>query len=160
MRNKLIFLTGIIFICYSIFLYAQKVSSTPLVIETSAQELEKSHFPKLIIEDIGVSANIFPATYTNGEWQPDARGVSKNDNVIYGHNWKSILGNLIYIKPGTEIKVLEDTNTTVSYIVKFTQEIDPNVTTLTNVNDVNKLVIYTCSGVFDSKRFIVVAEKV
>ncbi len=150
-------------IAFAVFSYYQKESPKPIVVQeifaTEKADTKPAYFPVLVIKDLGIDSNIYKAEEKDGVWKTDSRGVSKHDNVIYGHNWKSILGNLTNAKPGMVVEILEK-NSIKKYVVDFTQEIDPSSTNIINQNADNKLVIYTCSGSFDTKRFVVVATKV
>lgn len=164
MLNKFFKLLGITLLCLSLFSFYQKESKTPVVV-TEILATNKNETPKtnhehvLVIDKVGILTNIYPAVQKEGEWQPDSRGVSIHQNVIYGHNWNSILGNLVNVKPGMIVEI-RNKDSVKKYVVDFTQEIDPKSYDVVNQNTDNKIVIYTCSGIFDTKRFVVVASKI
>lgn len=164
MLSKLLTITGIILIATSLYMFYQKEATTPVSIgqilpeAASTQNLEDTQV--LRIHDANIFANIYKAETINGEWKTDARGVSMDGNVIYGHNWKSILGNLISVKPGMIVEIIDPDGTIQKYKVANTQEIEPEKTEVVNQSPKESLVIYTCSGALDSKRFIVLATKI
>jgi len=164
MLSKLLTIIGITLIATSLYMYYQKEAVSPVTIgqilpeAASTQHLEET--PVLRIRDASIFANIYKAETINGEWKTDARGVSMDNNVIYGHNWKSILGNLMTVKPGMIVEIVNPDSSVQKYKIATTQEIEPNKTEVVNNNPQSTLVIYTCSGTLDSKRFVVLATKI
>lgn len=164
MLSKLLTIIGITLIATSLYMFYQKEATKPVTIgqilpeAASTQNLEDTQV--LRIRDANIFANIYKAETINGEWKTDARGVSMDGNVIYGHNWKSILGNLVSVKPGMIVEIVDPDGTTQKYKVANTQEIEPEKTEVVNNNPKESLVIYTCSGALDSKRFVVLATKI
>ncbi|MFC1625684.1 sortase [Patescibacteria group bacterium] len=159
MLNKLLILLGIVFILISSFLYFQKESEVPIIIVENYQQ-EKITKPTLVIAELGINTPIYPAVIRDGKWQADSRGVSQNKNVIYGHNWRSILGNLTNAKVGMEMEIQNPDGESQEYEVYYTQTVDGDQGSLVEAMADDRIAIYTCTGFLDSKRFIVVAKRI
>lgn len=165
MLNKLLIAAGILLIGTSVYFYYQKEAVKPVTIDQilPAKKEEAAKAPNqaiLKIYEAGIETGIYKAVNVNGEWATDSRGVSMDKNVIYGHNWKSILGNLVRVKPGMIVEIVNPDKTVQQYRVTTTQEIEPTNTSVVNQDPEKSLVIYTCSGMLDSKRFVVLASKI
>lgn len=111
-----------------------------------------------------VDVDIEPQVYAEGSWtiSPDKASYltasalpGENGNIIiYGHNKRSILGNIRALK-GSEIITLTMTDGSIKkYQVKSLTEVAPNNTKLLSPTDSETLTIYTCSGLLDSQRFV------
>ncbi len=106
----------------------------------------------------------------NGNWQVSKNGVSflnssavpgeDGNIVIYGHNKEKILGSLDTLKSGDDIEIITRDNVTHKYIVKKIETVSPTQIEVINPTSSEVLTIYTCTGLFDSKRLVVKAEPV
>jgi sortase (surface protein transpeptidase) len=124
---------------------------------------------RLEIEKQNIDLTVIPARVTKNNWETTDRGVSYlvgsgivggiGNAVFYGHNWKSLLGNLSKIKPGDSIKVGLNNSQVENFIVEYTSIIDPTQTHILYPSNDRRITIYTCAGLFDSKRFVAVALK-
>jgi LPXTG-site transpeptidase (sortase) family protein len=121
----------------------------------------------LLIPSINVEVPIRSSELKEKEWQTVTDGVSylvsspipgkEGNSILYGHNWKSLLGDLPQMKPGAQVEIVYTNGDKKTFIVETTQEVSPNdVSILKNTKD-TRITIYTCSGLFDSKRFVVTA---
>jgi LPXTG-site transpeptidase (sortase) family protein len=118
---------------------------------------------EIIIDTINVHLPVIAVT----NWKVSNNGVSylastpipgsTGNSVLYGHNWKSLLGNLPNIKRGEYITIKYVNGITKEFIVTDLQIVDPNRTeVLENTTD-TRLTLYTCTGFLDRKRFVVTA---
>jgi len=85
----------------------------------------------------------------------------QNGNIIiYGHNKRSIMGNIRALK-GNEIITLTTKNGEKhQYEIGLIKEVDPDQTEFLEPTNEETLTLYTCSGFLDKKRFIVQAKPV
>ncbi|KKR11401.1 MAG: Sortase family protein [Candidatus Woesebacteria bacterium GW2011_GWA1_39_21] len=124
--------------------------------------------PKIIkIPSIGKELEIFPAKINNGYWESTKKGVSYlitspvpgevGNSIIYGHNYPNLLKDLTKVKVGDEIKIVYDGGAEKSFEVFFTQVVGPNQSSILNPTEDRRITLYTCSGFFDSKRFVATA---
>ena len=163
---------GIFCLILAAFLYWQRTTPTRLQFDTeriesssvSSTNLEPS---AIIIRDLAIELDIYPASIKSGKWEATSKGVSYlsstpvpgeiGNSVIYGHNWKSILGNLVKAKPGQAIEILYSDGSMKKFEVKFTQVVTPDQTEILNQTDDVRITLYTCTGFLDTKRFVVTA---
>jgi LPXTG-site transpeptidase (sortase) family protein len=163
---------GVIFMSLSILHWTLRARSLRMEADLVAQyqieaQEEERIIPTRIFIEWFLNTPIEPQIYQDGQWtiSPDqasylmqSAAPGENGNtIIYGHNKRSILGNIRALK-GNEIIVLTlSDGTTREYQINFITEVDPTETEFLEPTDTETLTIYTCSGLFDSKRFIVQA---
>lgn len=114
-----------------------------------------------------VETTIVEAPYQEGVWTvapneatylaQSARPGQKGNIIIYGHNTRSILGNIRWLKGGETITLTTEDGGIHEYIVKNRVEVDPERTEFLQPSPSELLTIYTCSGLMDKKRFIIQA---
>ncbi|CAN5144203.1 hypothetical protein BH09PAT1_BH09PAT1_6120 [soil metagenome] len=119
------------------------------------------------LPSINKSLAIYPSKITGKTWQTTTNGVSyltssplpgsTGNSIIYGHNWASIFGDLIKVKPGDPIKIIFQNGKEKLFKVQFTTMVNPNQTQILNPSPDARLTLYTCTGFLDSKRFVVTA---
>lgn len=163
---------GLVCLVLTAFLFWQRTTprrlsfnlKTPPPTEKAAHTLE----PKtLVIRDLGLELPIFPARVEGRKWKASTKGVSflstspipgkKGNSVLYGHNWPNLLGNLVKIKPGQEMEVWFNDNSIEKFVVKTTQIVTPEQTSILDPSDDKRITLYTCTGFLDRKRFVATA---
>lgn len=122
------------------------------------------------INDIQINLPIFPAVISDGKWEATDKGVSflstspvpgeKGNSIIYGHNYPNILGRLVQVRPGAEISIDYENGASKRFVVKYTATVSPDQIHVIGQTSDTRVTIYTCSGFWDSKRFVVVAVPV
>lgn len=117
-----------------------------------------------------VDVIVEPSVYSGGHWTiSDTAGSYLHSSgkpgqggniIIYGHNKRQILGNIRALK-GSEIITLGlSDGSSRDYKIKSLTEVSPSDTRLLYPTDEEVLTIYTCSGLLDSRRFVVRAVPV
>ena len=119
---------------------------------------------------VGVDVSIKDGVIKDGVWAiypKDAvyllgsAGLGDSGNtIIYGHNKDDVLGPIRWVKLGSIIEVLGSDGSTYKYKVVKIDEVDPNNLSYIQPTKSEILTLYTCTGFLDSKRFIVVAERI
>ena len=119
------------------------------------------------IDHIGVHLPMLPAKITSQGWETTSQGISYltsspvpgnvGNSILYGHNWPSLLGNLVRIKPGDDIRVYYSDGTFSEFIVEKTDTVAPDQMGILDQTSDKRITIYTCTGFLDSKRFVAVA---
>lgn len=155
---------------FAAYLLYQRNFSNPLTFKAKPQVIQNTggQFPKSIeIPSIKANLDIVPASIHGKSWETTSNGVSylkstplpgsKGNSVIYGHNWKSILGNLPQVKPGQKIWITMNDGVKKEFKVEYTATVDPSQTYIIDNTKDSRVTIYTCTGFLDSKRFVVVA---
>mgnify|MGYP001582109046 CR=1 FL=1 len=123
---------------------------------------------RLIIPAADIDTPIIPNKIENNKWPTSNDGIlylstsstpgEQGNSVFYGHNWSGILGNLPQVIPGNEIRIKMSDGSTQEFIVEYTDVVEPTLTAIINQTSDSRITIYTCTGFFDSKRFVVVAK--
>lgn len=122
---------------------------------------------RVVLKKVGIDLPVIPASLTNGKWDATLDGVSylqtsvipgeEGNSILYGHNWRNLLGNLTNARPGQEILIEYDDKSKAVFTIEYTAEVSPNETHILNPSEDKRITLYTCSGFLDSKRFVVVA---
>ena len=137
--------------------------------EPEQVDLPQTHQPvELTMNDIGVKLPIFQSHITNGAWEISSLGVSSLSNpeeagasgglILYGHNWTSILGKLHQSEIGQPIAITFADGTEKSYVIEKRENVAPSDLSLIENTHDDSLVLYTCTGMFDSRRLVVIAS--
>lgn len=128
---------------------------------------EKS-FPKRIrIPSVNIDLPIVPAEIKNNRWDTTDEGASyllsspvpgtTGNSIIYAHNWASLFSNLISVKPGSKVDIVFADKKTKIFTVQATSAVSPDQSSILAQTKDKRITLYTCTGWFDSKRFVVVA---
>lgn len=135
---------------------------------TQSEVTEKPAIPTHIYIEWFIDTPIEPHVYQNDRWTTSADKASylvqsappgKNGNsIIYGHNTRSILGNIRALKGNETITLTLSDGTTKEYEIVTITEVSPNETSYLEPTDTEILTLYTCSGLLDKNRFIVQAK--
>ncbi len=81
-------------------------------------------------------------------------------NIYYAHNWPNLFGNLKKIKINDPIVIHFSNGQIKKYLVTQTESVWPSDTSILNQNNSETIIVYTCTGVFDIKRLVIVAKSV
>jgi len=163
-------LVGILLISASIILKndANKLSFNDQLLYSPRVLTEVTFKPiQIEIPDVNVKLPIEKTTITNGTWQIAQNGVSYLDfssgigddtaAIMYSHNTKDRFGPILKLENGDKIKITATDNTVRSYRVINTETVTPDRIDVLTSTKGEVLVLYTCTGFLDSKRFIVKA---
>lgn len=131
-------------------------------------DVVKGEIPQRItITSQGIDLPIFPATIKNNIWPTTDLGASyltssplpgdEGNSVIYAHNWTSLFGKLRNVKVGDNVVVTYPDKTKKTFIIEYTSMVSPNESTILAPSKDKRITLYTCTGWFDSERFVAVA---
>lgn len=119
---------------------------------------------------VGIDIGIKEASIVKGVWQVFSDSVSHLNSsgrigegkniVIYGHNKDDVFGPIRYMKEGTEIELRDEKGEKFIYKVVKTDTVKPDNLEYVTSKSEELLTLYTCSGFFDSERFIVVGKRI
>lgn len=125
---------------------------------------------QIIIPSINIDQEIGIGQIKDGVWQisydnptfleSSARPGAGGNIVIYGHNKKAIFGNLPYLSIGQKIMIKTTDGKTYTYVAYKKDFVQPDRVDLVSPTDSEILTIYTCYGIFDSQRAVVVAKPI
>lgn len=164
---------GFICIILTVFLYWQRTTPKRLkfnidTVNSNSSISNTKIYPKvLIIKDLGIKLEIYPTEIKNGRWQATSKGVSYlatspvpadvGNSILYGHNWRSLLGGLVNAKPGQEVEIIFSDGTSKRFVIQYTQVVTPDQTEILENTEDRRITLYTCTGFLDSKRFVITA---
>ncbi len=125
---------------------------------------------RITIEDLKIDLPMEEGFIKNGVWQisdtsashlnTSARPGEGGNIVIYGHNKKIIFGSLPFARIGAKIVVTDKTGKKYNYEVTSKDNVSPDRVDLLYPTSSEELTIYTCTGLFDSQRFILKAKQI
>lgn len=78
--------------------------------------------------------------------------------ILYGHNKREIFGRLSELRTGDAVQVRSEDGRLWNYVVTQRVVVDQADTSLLQPQTGEMLTLYTCSGLFDSKRLVVRAS--
>ena len=122
---------------------------------------------RLSIDSVNIDSSI---TTTKDDWiypadslvylQNTALPGNTGNAVIYGHNFKSLLGDLNKTTLGDTIKVELANGKVLNYRITNKYNVTSDQTHILNQTKDSRLTLFTCSGFLDSKRLVVIAKEV
>jgi LPXTG-site transpeptidase (sortase) family protein len=141
----------------------------------SAEPLLKSNIKtkqplptEILIDKYKIKLPVKEAAITSGKWEINPQGASHlstsaspkdgGNIVIYGHNKPSLFGRALGLKIGDSIKIITTDNKVHTYKVFETKIVSPNEISVLLPTSFEILTFYTCTGLLDTKRFIVRAK--
>jgi len=111
------------------------------------------------VEAVPLNHNQWLISETGATYLAESAGIGEPGNmIIYGHNKREILGNIRVLKGGEKFTIGGSDGKQYQYQVSWVREVDPNETRWLQPTTTHALTIFTCSGLMDSRRFIVRAE--
>lgn len=125
---------------------------------------------KILIPKVRIDLPVFLGKVLDENWEIATKGASYlqgsgvpgrvGNVVIYGHNKKNQFGPILWLKEGSEIKIINKKGGEFIYEVKEIKRVSPqNIEVLSPTQD-STLTLYTCTGFLDQERFIVTAKLV
>ena len=167
---------GLLLVALSILLTLSRFNPRRLSFKSQPQIEESTKnnhgaLPKYItIAGTSISLPIIPSTIEDQTWETTEEGVSyltmspvpgeKGNSILYGHNWTDLLGPLTEVKPGQTIRIRYEDDSQKTFMVENTATVSPNDTSILMASAEPMMTIYTCTGLFDSKRFVVTARPI
>lgn len=159
-------LASVILCILQIYPYQTTFSS---VINNNDYGMESYRGDRLIISKLNIELPIYPSDNSDYSWESNYKGVSyqtstvepgeQGNSVLYGHNWKSLLGRLHELDNHDLVTIVYK-NKSFDYKVTESKIVSSSdISILDNSSD-SRITLYTCTGFLDSKRFVVVAERI
>jgi len=128
---------------------------------------EKEAPIRITISAVGIDLPIYTATIKNNVWQTTDLGASyltssplpgaTGNSIVYGHNWTSLFGKLVNARVGDKVVITYPDHTTKTFVIAYTSVVTPDEGSILDRTDDKRITLYTCTGLFDSKRFVAVA---
>lgn len=174
MTSKLLVGFGLIALLFSSFLFWQRYNPQRLSFALSdysnntTTSSPTTQPVEITIPAIKLDLPIIPANMNKNQWEATTKGVSylasspvpgeKGNSILYGHNWPNLLGNIVKLKPGQSIKIRYADGKTKEFEIASTVSVSPKDVGILAPSEKPQITLYTCTGFWDSKRFVVVAK--
>lgn len=172
--SRIFILLGLLSLILFFILYFQRNNPKRLAFASDltsgkVSSINSSQTPKeLLYPDLGIHLPVIPSQINNLDWEVTDQGISYltssplpgdlGNSILYGHNWSNLLGNLKKAKVGQLIQVKYDDDSVKVFKVEYISEVNPTQSSILDNSNDARITLYTCSGFFDSKRFVVVAK--
>lgn len=170
--RALLYLAGFVLIFTSAYTLVYRNNPNRITVQSVEDIVYPINSEKRIhsieIGSINVNLPLVESLYAGEKWQTSDKGVSylatspvpgeAGNSIMYGHNWGSILGNLNKVKIGDVIRIYFTDNSIKDFKVDNALEVYPNDNSLLLPTKEARITIYTCSGIFDQKRYVVTAS--
>lgn len=162
-------------LAFSSFLLLRRFSTSPiephLMPQAQAEAIPaKDLLPiEFVMPDQRIDLSVIPAQIQDQQWQLSNHGVSLLQTamptgegqglIMYGHNWRSLLGSLHKAKIGEKINLIYADGNVVQYTIQSMITVSPKRLDVLNLAKADTLLVYTCTGFLDSERLVVLAHK-
>ncbi len=131
--------------------------------------VEKPLPTHIAIQKAHIDLDIYPTVIRDNTWEVDENGASylstssrPGENgpiILYGHNTYNRFGPIRWLRSGDQISITTSDSQTHNYVITQTLTVKPSQIDVLSANT-ETLIIYTCTGVLDSLRFIIKATPV
>ncbi|OGI37252.1 MAG: hypothetical protein A2612_03680 [Candidatus Moranbacteria bacterium RIFOXYD1_FULL_44_12] len=124
---------------------------------------------RIAISKVGLDLPVQTVAIKNGVWEVpqfavghlnQSAKINGGNIVLYAHNTKHLFGPIRWLVVGDEIILTGIDGRGYKYQVSEMITVKPNVVDYVLPTDSERLTLFTCTGIFDSQRFIVVATPV
>lgn len=123
---------------------------------------------RIRIPKFSMDLPVFEQAITGGVWQIAPNGISHLQTsarpgeagpiILYGHNTKNRFGPIRWLKHGESIVLTTSDGKEHRYTVTNIEQTYPKEVNLLADPQKKQLILYTCDGLADLKRFLVYAE--
>jgi hypothetical protein len=152
----------------ALFYFNQAIQLSYFTPDTKAEIYDNRLQPiEITSSAVGMSVKVMPTVIKKGVWEVSPDGASylstsakpggKGSIILYAHNTPDRFGPIFNLQPDMLITLKTIDNKAYSYSVKKIIEVYPQQMEVFD-NKEEALVIYTCSGFADLKRYIVIAK--
>lgn len=162
---------GLILIFIPAFFYAnESIQLSLFTPKVSAAKPSETLFPKpkqIIISDVNINLPIIETAITNNIWEIAGNGASHlrisskpgelGSIILYGHNTNNRFGPILGLVPDEFITIITTDGKNHVYKITKTVELAPSQVDIFEQKE-ETLILYTCSGFADLKRFVVIAK--
>ena len=169
---------GLVFLILGLFLialfsgwrfYNARILSFKTDNVSASSETQSSNPVSISIPSIPLTLPVEESVIADGVWEISSKGASHLDKsadpgeagniVIYGHNKNLLFGPIRRLKEGDLIEITSENGTLYTYRVVKTVITTPDDIEYVLPKSEEILTLYTCTGLLDSKRHIVLAKR-
>ncbi len=122
---------------------------------------------RLTLPSLGLDLPVIPASVSANHWPTTTQGVSymvssalpgAGNSVFYGHNWPRILGTLSQAQVGQQLTITTSDGQVQNYRIQSVEVVKSSAVDILNPSELPRITLYTCAGIFDQNRLVVVAD--
>ena len=172
LQTKLLLLVGIVLVfiptCFYLNENIQLAFFTPHVTAVPKQQLPPPVW--ISIPKVNIELPIQETALKGSTWEIADHAIShlavsgqpggNGPIILYGHNTNDRFGPIRWLHVGDTVTLNTTGNASYSYKITQIVEVDPNQVSFLVNQKGQTLILYTCSGFADLKRFIVIAKPV
>ena len=122
---------------------------------------------RISVPSLNISLPIYKSEIVNNVWQTTDLGTSyltssplpgnQGNSIIYAHNWISLFGRLQNAKVGETVIITYPNKSKKTFVIAYTSVVSPDESSILSPSKDKRITLYTCTGFFDSHRFVAVA---
>lgn len=152
------------------YFYQRSIALSADLIASYESVSEDKVVPVRIAVNNRIDLEIEIAPFVEGNWvvsetqatylAPSVGVGDEGNMIVYGHNKREILGDLVSVDKGDEIKIWGSDGEEYMYRVEKVAVVNPDEVEMLVKVDGHTLVVYTCTGFMDSQRFVLRARLV
>lgn len=130
----------------------------------------ESQISRIKIDKVKLDLAVEPAIINNGVWPIAENNASHwvssanpgegGNIVIYGHNKTKVFGPIRWLNLGDKIELTDKQGQVYEYKVSETVTVKPEEIKYVGPTNTETLTLYTCTGWWDSQRYIVSAKPI
>lgn len=159
---SLILLTGTL-VCFAGTAYLIWLRFTPITVSKSSI----SHTTVISLPDLSISLPVTDANVSKDHWPVSSNSLihiigtpqpgDPGNSIIYGHNWPNLLGPIKKAQLGQIINIASPSGQIKTFKIYAIQTVTPQQADLLKPSSDIRLTLYTCTGLFDTKRLVISA---
>jgi len=167
--TKLLLISGFLFVIIPTFFFVNETVQlaffTPKVTEVKRILPPPSW---ISIKSVGMELPVFEEAISGSTWGISTDGIShlnisanpgeEGPIILYGHNTNNRFGPIRWLSPGSQVDLLTTDGKHHLYKIVKTEQVDASFVTVLTSQKGENLILYTCDGFADLKRFIVIAR--
>lgn len=170
---KIVFFGGVLLFTISFFYHTHLLNrlsfSKSIPPAPVAENNIRTSLPANIkIVRVNIDLPIYQTSIVEDTWEIAEDGIShldisgrpgeNNTIIFYGHNTKDRFGPIRWLEINDSIEVRDKDGKIISYRIADIKEVNPSETQILTSQKGETLLLYTCSGFADQKRYIIIAK--
>jgi len=166
---KTLFFVGSIFVCISLLYHVHQLAQLSFYQQHIPNTVHLTSRPvEISIPKVDLDLPVLETIIANSTWQIADNGISHlaitsrpgedGTIILYGHNTEDRFGPLLWLSVGDSIVLTNGDNKTFTYVIKKIVTVDPSDTKVLTTQKGPTLILYTCTGFADLKRYVLIAK--
>lgn len=166
----IIFIVGAILLSISLlYHFEQLVNLTFYHQQLPPTQTERTNRPvEIVIDKVHVDLPVLETVIANNTWQIADDGISHLTEsarpgedgtiIVYGHNTNDRFGPLLWLSVGDKVTLVTTDEKKYTYKIQKIVTVDPSDTKILTSQKGSTLILYTCTGFADLKRYVLIAK--